>query len=55
MVGQLISDEVENMSKEVAVVTCMKIMSRVWVTWLIIVGSGSDESIYWIFTGRNYK
>jgi hypothetical protein len=24
-------------------------------TWLIIVGSGSDESIYWTFTGRNYN
>jgi hypothetical protein len=25
------------------------------VTWLIIVGSGSDESIYWTYTSRNYS
>jgi hypothetical protein len=25
------------------------------VTWLIIMGSGSDESIYWTLTSSNYK
>jgi hypothetical protein len=24
-------------------------------TWLIVVGSGSDESIYWTLTGRNHN
>jgi hypothetical protein len=31
------------------------LLSRISITWLIVVGSGSDESIYWIFTGQNYN
>jgi hypothetical protein len=32
-----------------------KVLSRIWVTWLIIIASGLDESIYWALTSRKYN
>jgi hypothetical protein len=36
-------------------IMCYTVLSRVWITSLIIAGSGSLESIYWTHGGLNYN